>query len=185
MATPAGRRVEWLFGFPAIRRLAASGLGNGLVWPRLQSELPRHGFPLARPAGTPVVVLPTEIPRRIDHSGKQEKYLVRASSPAFSVGSDHPFGFETLVWWFRSSLHLRRTTFKRTSEPKPHSNHSFLVSFSNPKFAPIVAAETANFGFGILARNSLTKVSRTVPADSLRLHRKLTSHSYQRRIAPT
>jgi hypothetical protein len=25
-----------------------------------------------------------------------------------------------LVWWFRSSLHYRRESVKRTSEPKPH-----------------------------------------------------------------
>jgi hypothetical protein len=25
-----------------------------------------------------------------------------------------------LVWWFRSSLHFLRESFKRTSEPKPH-----------------------------------------------------------------
>src|ERR1700743_2645872 len=33
------------------------------------------------------------------------------------------------VWWFRSSPHFCRKTFRRTSEPKPHWNHGFPVSF--------------------------------------------------------
>jgi hypothetical protein len=57
-----------------------------------------------------------------------------------------------LVWWFKIFLHLWRETFKKASEPKPHRNHNVLMSFSTPKFAPVKAAEVANFGFGTLAR---------------------------------
>jgi hypothetical protein len=45
-------------------------------------------FPSARPAATPVVVFPREIPRRIGRPDKQEKYLVGVSSPAFLRGHD-------------------------------------------------------------------------------------------------
>ena len=36
-----------------------------------------------------------------------------------------------LVWWFRSSLHLCRKPFKRTSEPDPHQNHNLLCPFES------------------------------------------------------
>src|SRR5882757_3274461 len=34
-----------------------------------------------------------------------------------------------LMWWFRSSLRFRGESIRRISEPKPHWNHGFRVSF--------------------------------------------------------
>jgi hypothetical protein len=78
-------------------------MAGGRLRAGLETDLLDHGFnpnclamdfPFARPAQTPAVVLPREIPRRIDRPGKQEKYLVRASSPGFFANSDRSFGFE-------------------------------------------------------------------------------------------
>jgi len=58
-----------------------AGLRTGLFGRGFNPNCLAIEFPFARPAGTLTIVLPTEIPRRIDHSGKQEKYVVGASSP--------------------------------------------------------------------------------------------------------
>src|SRR5215469_3611805 len=57
-----------------------------------------------------------------------------------------------LVWWFGSSLHFCRESAKRTSEPKPHQNHMFLVSFRIRSSQMHPLQEGANFGFGTLGR---------------------------------
>src|SRR5262245_23453976 len=59
------------------------------------------------------------------------------------------------VSWIRNSLHSRRASFERISDPETHWNYEFASVLSNPKFAPDSAAKQANFGFGTLVQVSL------------------------------
>src|SRR5262245_37594830 len=60
--------------------------------------------------------------------------------------------FRTPVSRFRNSLHPRRESIERISEPLNDTGiMTLLVSLSNPTFAPERAAKYAKFGFGTLA----------------------------------
>src|SRR6516225_2188155 len=52
------------------------------------------------------------------------------------------------VSWFGSSLHFHRESAKRTSEPRPHQIHRFLVSFRIRSSQRHPLQKGANFGFG-------------------------------------